>query len=343
MSKRLLFVSLAISLVFVLSGCGSSSILNGSASSTESNAGASSAPKEPAVKPVKLSLNWFPQAENGGHYAAMEKGFYREKGLDVTIEPGGPGISSTQIVASGKADFGIGIADEVLLARDNGIPLVAIFGTFQMNPQGISIHKGQNVRRFEDLNGRTIYVAKGALYWDYIKKKYNLSKMSEMAFTGNKAGFLSDPTATMQNFITNEAFIMKQQGVDIDMLPVSDSGYNPYAKIVFTTEKFIKEHPEEVKAFVEATAEGWNYFKDNYKEIASAVQKANTKDSLELVEYASTASIPLVFQGDAEANGVGYMSKERWETLGNQLSELKLLKSAPDVSKAYTTEFLPKK
>lgn len=77
-----------------------------------------------------------------GSMQRLSKGFYKEAGLDMTIQSGGPGISSTQIVAGGKAEFGMGQADEILLARQNGIPLVAIAATFQKNPQGIMFHKG---------------------------------------------------------------------------------------------------------------------------------------------------------------------------------------------------------
>lgn len=80
-----------------------------------------------------------------GLYAAKEQGYYNETGLDMTIQAGGPQVSPTQIVASGKAQFGLATADQLLVAREEGIPLVAIATIFQKSPQGLMVHANQNM------------------------------------------------------------------------------------------------------------------------------------------------------------------------------------------------------
>ncbi|TVY07243.1 ABC transporter substrate-binding protein [Paenibacillus cremeus] len=330
----------------LLSGCGSSAETK-PAATTDSKPAASSTTPAPAPekKPIAVTqvTNWFAQAEHGGNYTAQIKGFYKDAGLDMTITSGGPGISATQIVASGKAQFGMGQADEVLFARENGIPLVAIMAVFQKNPQGIMVHKGQNLKSMSDLNGHKVYVGSGVAYWEYMKKAFKLDKVEELKYTGQLANFVADKTSASQSYITSEPFSMKEQGVEVDVLLNADFGYNPYGNLMYTTESFLKENPQAVKAFVEATIKGWNYYKDNYKEINPAIKEKNPDMPLDKLDYSAVALQPLVFGDDAATKGVGYMSKDRWETLNKQLYDLRLLKAPQDVSKVFTQEFLPKK
>ncbi|MCZ4142775.1 myristoyl transferase, partial [Escherichia coli] len=112
-----------------------------------------------------------------GLYAAKEQGYYNEAGLDMTIQAGGPQVSPTQIVASGKAQFGLATADQLLVAREEGIPLVAIATIFQKSPQGLMVHANQNISSLADLNNRSVYVGTGSVFWDFVKSKYQLGNV----------------------------------------------------------------------------------------------------------------------------------------------------------------------
>lgn len=89
-------------------------------------------------------------------------------------------------------------ADELLLARENGIPLVAVATSFQKSPQILMFHKGAGIHSPKDLNNRKVYVASGAAYWEYLKKAYKLDGAQEMAYTGSMAPFLEDKNAAIQ-------------------------------------------------------------------------------------------------------------------------------------------------
>lgn len=326
--------------ITLISACGNNTNNSGGNDAADAAASGNSGSKE--LTKVTSVSNWFAQAEHGGLYAAKEKGYYADAGLDLTISPGGPQVSATQIVASGKAQFGMAQADEILLARQNGIPLVTVFASFQTNPQGIMVHHNQNITSAEGLNNREVYVNSGAVYWEYLKKAYKLDNTKVMAYTGSLAPFLANDTTAIQGYVTSEPYEMKQQNVDVDFLLNANSGYNPYANVLFTTESYAKDHQDIVKAYVEATVKGFNYYKDNYEEINVIIQKENPDIKLDSMKYASEAMNPLVFGGDAVDNGAGYMTQERWEKLADQMTEIGILTSKPDVSKAFTTEFLPK-
>jgi NitT/TauT family transport system substrate-binding protein len=112
---------------------------------------------------------------------------------------------------------------------------------------------------------------------------------------------------------------------------------------MYTTEDMIKNHPDQVRAFVEATIKGWDYYIKNFKEINPVIHDRNPDFPLAKMEYSATAQIPLITGGDAATGGIGIMTKERWDAMNKQLVEVKLLKAPQDITKAYTTEFLPKK
>ncbi|TBL70751.1 ABC transporter substrate-binding protein [Paenibacillus thalictri] len=328
----------------LLSGCSSSTPSASAPAPAPAGAGgASPAPAEKPLVKVTQVTNWFAQPEHGGNYTALAKGFYKEAGLDMTIQPGGPGVSATQIVGSGKAQFGMGSSDEVLLARERGIPIVAVMTVFQKSPQAMLVHKGQNIKSIADLNGHKVIVGSGVSFWEYFKKAYKLDKATELKYTGDLSMFLSDPASAVQSYITSEPYVLQKKGVETESLLNADFGFAPYANLMYTTETFLKEHPDQVKAFVEATIKGWNYYKDHWQEINPIIKKENPDNPEDVMEYSAKTLQPLVFGSDAEKNGVGYMTKERWEEMNKQLVDLGLLKAPQDVSKAFTTEFIPKK
>lgn len=319
-------LSLIVLVVMALSAC---------ASDKDSTLGS-----EPVA--VTQVTNWFAEPEHGGQYAALEKGFYKEAGLEMTIQPGGPGVSASQIVASGKAEFGMGQADEILIARENGIPLVAIAATFQKNPQGIMFHKGK-FKDLSELNGHKVYVGSGVAFWEYLKRAYNLNEVEELKYTGSLANFVADPDSATQIYVTSEPFSMQQEGVEVDYFLNYDLGYKQYGNILFTTEDYMKEHPDVVKAYVEASIKGWDYYKDNSEEINKVMHEKNPDFKLEAMAYGAKAQEPLVYGGDAETNGVGYMSMEVWEGLQKQLVDIGILKNAEPLENVFTNEFLPTK
>jgi NitT/TauT family transport system substrate-binding protein len=323
-------IFLSIFFLIILSACGS----NG-ASGDEGAEG--------KTEKAKLVTNWFAQPEHGGNYAALKKGFYKDEGIDVTVEPGGPKISSTQIVASGKAQFGYSQAEDILIARDKGIPLVVIGAIFQKSPYVFISHEESGVKDFSDLNGKNIYTAPGVGYWEYIKKKYKLDEAKELSYTGQLNTFIDDPQAVTQGYITSEPFALDQQGVKNSTLLIHDSGFQPYGNVIFTTEKMIKENPELVQKFINATVKGWEYYKDHSDEINPFLKEKNPDLDEEAMKYGAEAQKDLIFGGDAETNGFGYMSEERWKTLQDQLLDLDIIKKDEDISKVYTTEFLQEK
>lgn len=344
-----------LALAVILAGCGggggNGASGNGSSqapsASPSGEAPATPSPSESPATPsvehpdIEVVLNWFAKSEHGGLYAAQQHDIYKNAGLNVTIEQGGPQVSSVQIVASGKAEFGLAHADQILLAREQGIPIVAVATTFQISPQAIMFHESEGIKDFSELNGRTIFIQSGQPYWEFLKHKYKLDKATEIAYTGQHANFIADATSASQSFVTGEPFAVEEQGVPVDTLLVADSGYQPYAAVIYTTEDFLKNNPETVKAFVRGTVQGWEDYKTSAAEIDAHIRTVNTNMSEKEMEFAVTTQEEFIYGYDAAEHGVGYMTEERWKTLMDQLIEIGVLTKEQDVTQAFTTEFLP--
>jgi NitT/TauT family transport system substrate-binding protein len=344
MRNKVSFISIVLAVILILAGCGAKSSVQSSSVTPATSSTASSSPSvKPSDKPltkIVQYLGWAAGEGHGGQYAALSKGFYKDAGLDMTIEQGGPQISNTQIVGSGKAQFGMAKSDVILAARDQGIPLVGLVGIYQKSVQGYMYHKGQNIKSFSDMSGHTIYVPPGHVSYQFVKSKFNLQNMKEIAY--NFPLFTNDKTAFSHAFLVNEPITLKEQGIEVDFLLTADTGFNPYDNVLFTTEQYIKDHPDIVKAYVEASVKGWNYYRTNFAEINENMFKVSPAKTVNGLNEAAKVQDPFIFGEDAAKNGFGYMTLERWSKLQDQLLEMKVLKNKEDVSKAFTTQFLPK-
>ncbi|MDX6153492.1 ABC transporter substrate-binding protein [Marinococcus sp. PL1-022] len=329
MTSRGILFTVGISSIALAAACGTE----------ESSGGNTSGEASEELEESKLITNWFAQPEHGGNYAALQEGMYEEQGLDMEVEPGGPEVSSEQIVASGDADFGYTSGEDLLIARNEGIPLVAIGAIFQKSPYVLISHEGQ-VKDFEDLEGKTVYTATGVGYWEYIKEEYGIENVEERAYTGTLTEFVDNEDAVTQGYVTSEPYSLEEQGVDIDYQYVSDSGFESYGNVIFTTEDMIENNPEKVQAFMNATVEGWEYYRENYEEVNPFLKEQNPDLSEEKMEYSVEAQEELIFGGEAEENGFGYMNSGNWEKLQSDLNNLGIISNEESSEEIFTTEFL---
>jgi len=303
---------------------------------------AGSAPAQP-LKKLKVVTNWFAQPEQATVWAALQGGIYKQHGLDVEIQQGGTRVSHVQMVGAGQAQFGMGNGDDIYRGRAAGIPLVALFTTFQTYPQIMLYHTAHPIKDFKDLDGRPVYVTARSSFWQYLKRAYKLDHVKEIAHPGSLAPFLADEMATAQGYITSEPYVLRLQGqTDIGWKLIADSGYNPYGNILYTTEQVLKNDPEMVGAFVQASLEGVPYYYSHLGEVDRFLLKQNPLHNLAAMVYSARAMEPLVKGGDARTHGVGYMTEVRWRQLYQQLRKAGVLDKDQDYTKAFTLQFLGK-
>ena len=290
---------------------------------------------------VTLQADWYPQPEHGGFYTALVKGYYRDEGLDLSIQPGGPYVVVPQQVASGAAQFGMASSDQILESVAGGQPLVAVAATMQRDPQGIMVRKDSPIRTFEDLNGHTVAVKLGSTWFEYLLKRYKLDGVREVPATFSVANFVADPQYIQQAFATSEPFFAHQAGVETRVLLTSDAGYNPY-RVMFTTREFLHQHPDAVAKFVRASIKGWRDYLNDPTLGNAAVSKANPALNPQWMQFTWQALRDGGFVAGDDRSGkqLGNMEAERWTTMYNQLLELKVIEKPFDPATAYSLQFV---
>ncbi len=205
---------------------------------------------------MTLLLNWYPEAEHGGYYAALVRGYYREAGLDVDILPGGTGTPVMQQIATGRVTFGVDNADKVLLARKQQADVVAIMAPLQSSPRCLIVHEKSGIKNFDDLHDMKIAVTPGATFADYMKEKVPLKGVQFVPYTTLEA-FLRDENFATQGYVFSEPYVVQQKGGDPHVLMLSDLGFNPYTSLLLTSDDEIHNQPDIVRRMVAASVRGW--------------------------------------------------------------------------------------
>jgi len=294
------------------------------------------------LTPVRLQLDWYPQPEHGGFFTAQLLGYYKEEGLDVTFLPLPQYGSAAQLVASGKADLGLGSSDAVLEWNSNGLPLVAVSATMQHDPQAVMVHKDSPIHDFKDLEGHSIAAQTGATWLKYVTHRYNLHQVREVPSTLSIASFLADPGYVQQIFITSEPFFAKQAGTDVRTLLISSSGYDPY-RVSFTTRDFVTQHPDLVAKFVRASIRGWQAYLNNPTATNAYLLKLNPALNPAQEAYSANALREggFITGTDPSSPQTGRMTAARLQTLYEQLKSLGILHGPVDPTTTYSLSFAP--
>jgi len=290
---------------------------------------------------IVLQADWYPQPEHGGFYTALVKGFYKAAGLDVSIVPGGPYVTMEQQVSAGAAQIGMSSSDKILESIADGQPLVAVAATMQHDPEGVMVRKESPIHSFADLNGHIVAIKTGSTWWQFIEKKYQLTNVHEVPAMMNVANFIADPQYIQQAFATSEPFFAKQAGIETRVLLTSDAGYNPY-RVMFTTREFLQQHPDAVGKFVDASVRGWRDYLNDPTAAHATIVKLNPALNPEWVEFTWKALRDGHFVDGEEPNGaqLGKMKAERWQTMYEQLLDLKVIDKQFDPATAYTLQFV---
>ncbi len=298
-----------------------------------------------ATKPdaVELALNWFPEAEHGGFFAAEVHGLFAERGLQVKLVSGGPGVPVIQNVASGKMLFGVTNADLVLLGRAQEADVVAVFAPIQQSPRCLMVHKKSGIAKFEDLKDMTLAINPNQTFLGFMKKRLSLTNVRIVPYSGSVAPFLQDDGLGQQAYVFSEPFTAEKQGGDPHNLMVSDLGFNPYTSVLITRGEVIRERPDLVKRMVEACALGWRKYLDEPGPTNELIHSRNPEMDLDILEFGTKTLKPLCETGLSAPERLGEMTSECWQTLTEQLIEAEALKpGSVDPTKAFDTTFLPK-
>ncbi len=322
----------------LMAGCGGEPDVSAPSAGTQIGEASAAAPVE-----VKLALNWIPEMEHGGYYAALVHGYYEEAGLRVTILPGGANAPVIPQVDGGQVEFGVENADRVLMFRARGADVVALHAPLQTSPRCLVVHDKSPIRSFADLKDCTLAMSPSAPWAEFVKKTLPLDGVEIVPNPTSLALFLDNPKMVQQGYVFSEPFLAENQGKRVRSLMVSDLGFNPYTSLLIAKGKTAAERPDVVKKMVAATDRGWRKYLESPAETHKAIHDLNPAMPLDVLEKGYEAMKPLIAGTAATAAPLGSMTLERWTELSEQLLATGIVKPEEGIepAKAFTTEFLP--
>jgi NitT/TauT family transport system substrate-binding protein len=293
---------------------------------------------------IRLPTGYIPNIQYAPFYVAIEKGYFRDAGIEIEFDYSFE-TDGVALVGAGELPFAIVSGEQVLLAREQGLPVKYAMAWYQKFPVSIVAKTQSGIKTAGDLKGRKIGLP-GLYGASYVGLRAFLfaSGIRESDVTLDSIGFnqvealISDQEDAIVVYSANEPIQLRSQGVEIDSFNVADV-VNLASNGIITNEKTILENPELVRGFIKAALRGVKDVIANPKE-AIELSKGHIPNFKELdpavQEQVLAASIDMW-----KAERLGYSAPAAWENMKNILFEMGLVSKSLDIKAAYTNEFIP--
>ncbi|WP_114970838.1 diguanylate cyclase domain-containing protein [Rhodoferax ferrireducens] len=286
-----------------------------------------------AQTPVTMQLRWKHQFQFAGYYAALEKGFYKDAGLDVTLKEGGSNISSTEEVLQGRAQFGVsnsGLVKTYMMGK----PVLMLAPIVQHSPT-ILLSLGDDLRNpaqvakaglirlqpgDESLEQKSLFVNEGIA----------LDKLQITTEVHGIDDLLSGKVVAINAYRSNEPFELQQRGVAYSVLEPSHYGMDFYSDVLFTSGALEKAQPKMVADFRAATLKGWDYalaHSDELIDLILARYNSQHKSRAHLVFEAKTLTELI----SPELIQIGYSNPWRWQRIAEVYTKIGMMKPERDL------------
>ncbi|MEI6546260.1 MAG: ABC transporter substrate-binding protein [Burkholderiales bacterium] len=302
-----------------------------------------------AQEKVVFAINWKAESSQGGFYQALVDGTYKRYGLDVEIRQGGPQVNNRPLLSAGRIDFLL--TGNLLHSFDNvrnKVPTIVVASMFQKDPQALITYPGQYATWDDLKKAPVIFIAKDAQYtWWQWMKSLGFDDNQLKPYTYSSAPFLANKRSVQQGYITAEPIaIEKAAGFVPKTFLLSDNGWSTYANTIEARTETVKNKPEMVRKFVEASIIGWvNYLHGDRSAANAMIRKENpemTQDELDR-GVALLRQLGIVDSGDSLTRGIGAIDPARIRDFYDKMVKAGLYKAGEvDLSQVATTEFINK-
>lgn len=298
---------------------------------------------------ASLRLKWLTQAQFAGFYVALEKGYYKEEGINLTINPGGPNLLTENLVATGADTFGLsGGTDSVFAARDKGMPIVCIGVAHQVTPFVFVSHKDGPVQTVADFKGKKITT------W-FTGANHVLSAMLSKVGIDPKDADIQPQQVSVTPFVDkqvdvvtatryNELYVINQRvGKDnLNLFVPEDSGVSFPRDTLIVSEQTAAEKPELVEKFLRASVKGWKDAFANEKEAIDIIMKiAPTLDRAQQ-EFMLSEVKTLMTAGKASTDGLFTIDKDAVGSANDLLAQYGVISKPVDLDAAFNPSFIDK-
>lgn len=301
---------------------------------------------EEGLRKVTVVLDYVPNTNHTGIYAAKSLGYYEELGLDVEIIEPTDGVTNS-LIAAGKGDFGISFQEDVTyaLTADEPLPIKAIAAIIQHNTSGFGTYAKKAIESPKDFEGKT-YAGWGSPAEEAVIKAVmeaegaEFDKLNIIMADSVDYSMLKNDIDVMWLYWAWDGIAAQRNGVDINYMELRelDERLDYYTPVIVANTKTLEEEPDMVRAFLEATAKGYNYAIENSDDAATILHDMVGTYDLEMLKE-SQAYLAGKYMEDASQWGV--MKDSVWDNYTEFMVEKGLIDEKIPASMCYTNEFLP--
>lgn len=291
---------------------------------------------------IVFATDWKAQAEHGGFYQAVAKGFYEQRGLKVRIRPGGPGSDNPRLIAAGALDIAMAsnsFQPINLLAA--GADVKVVMTSFQKDPQVLMVHPHVEAESIADLKSRPVFIsdAARAAFWPWLEARFGFEQQQVRKYNYSLAPWLVNKETVQEGYLSSEPFTAAQEGVVPKVFLFADAGYPGYAGMVMVRGPYLDANKAAVQAFVEASIQGWqDYLWGDPAPGNALIMKDNPEMTADLLSFAIEAMKTNEMVGARDM--VGQMDPARWSGFYREMNALGAVADGVSVEDAYTLEFL---
>ncbi|HLJ61784.1 MAG TPA: ABC transporter substrate-binding protein [bacterium] len=290
-------------------------------------------------------LGWLANAQMAGDFVATSKGYFKDAGIDLKIQPGGPNIDAVQVVAGGGIPMGNVSSVAVLVnARSHGLPVKAFATALQKHPFAFIFLTKSGIRTPRDFAGKTIGIqATARPLLEAVLAKYQIppDKVKVLFVGGDTHPLVTGQVDVITGWIIDAPQIAAvRQAGSYSYFPLWDLGIRLYAYTYFTTDKMLSERKDALVRFTAASAKGWLYAAQHPDEAADIVIKSTTglDRTLELQTWKN--EIPYMFSPLTKQAGWGAMDPKVWTAISDTYYGLKQIPQAVPATDVMTTEIV---
>jgi ABC-type nitrate/sulfonate/bicarbonate transport system substrate-binding protein len=273
---------------------------------------------------VSLQLKWLHHFQFAGYYAALERGFYRDAGLEVEISEGGPNVDAMTAVGEGKAEFGV-CTTSVLFERPAGPQVVVLGVIFQHSPAIILVPSRARIGALSELKGHLLMDTPGSDDLAAMLKREGIdyAGLPRVQHNGDPRDLASGKADAMVAYSTNEPFVLDQLGVPYRMFSPRAFGLDFYGDNLCTSAQQVEAHPERVRAFRSASLKGWEYALAHKEETVQLIlSRYSTKKSHDALLFEAIQSEALI---QPTLIPLGSQTAPRWQGIANSYRDLGML------------------
>jgi NitT/TauT family transport system substrate-binding protein len=270
---------------------------------------------------VRLRLQWVPQAQFAGYIVAKELRYYADAKLDVEVRPAGPDLKPQMTVAAGTDDIAVGVSNQVITARSNGVPLKIIAQIFQDSANRYVLRRQNAIRSLRELRGKKVGLWLGGDEAEFVAMlktaDMELRDVTVVPQGFTITPFLQDAYVLSQVTVYNELVQLRDQGLTDDNLQIlSPRDYQAaiVGDMLFTTESYLTQHRTTAQRFLEQSIRGWVYCLANPESSVDLVMRYDP--SLKRADQVKQMKevLALIRAGQARTEGVGFMNPEDYST-----------------------------